>query len=346
MARFAVVLVPLLLVSILGSAVLRAAGDGVSFNYLQAGADWEDTNQFPDSQCDGSSQSPINIIVRDVVEFEDAIVGKLETGGIVDDAIRENVGQTFEVKFTSFVTPAELKLPVIDGQVVGVARSPDIFALEDDDDDDTTFASAEPEQFHFHIPSENMINGIAFPMEAHLVTKVSQIEASSCPADGCYVVFSIMFMLDSTPNAFIARIFQGIDQAPFDTPQPIAGAVSIDGLLPDQLEDYYYWNGSLTTPNCNENVAWIMFRDVQTVSQDQIVLLQKNFGLRRTSCQNNAGNDVSAVLECNNVGDIKNNRPVQDLNGRRVISSESDDTSSIVQTNFAAALLRRAFKIS
>ena len=40
-----------------------------------------------------------------------------------------------------------------------MARSPDIFALEDDDDDDTTFASAEPEQFHFHIPSENMING-------------------------------------------------------------------------------------------------------------------------------------------------------------------------------------------
>lgn len=352
MASLTAVLLPLLLVVLTVAGVLRCAdASGSPFNYLEAGDDWLDTNKFPDSQCGGQSQSPINIIPNDVVEFDDAIVAKVNTAGIVDDATRTNIGQTLEVEFSTFTEEPDLQLPLIDGAIVGVAREPD--SVANDDDDDVTFVSALPTSFHFHIPSENTINGIYFPMEAHLVTRVSQDQVSYCPTGGCFAVFATLFQLDLMPNTFLSRIFQGIETMALEKPQDISGPVSIDGLLPDDKEKFVYWNGSLTTPNCNENVTWILFQDVQTVSQDQIVQLQQNFGLRRTKCQSDAGNDIEKILECNNVGDLRNNRPTQPLNGRRVFSSEEDehDSSEIVSdilksnsfANAADSRIRRAF---
>lgn len=345
MARFATVFVPLLLVALTGAGFLRCTeASGVSFNYLQAGADWLDNYQFPDSQCSGNSQSPINIIKNDVVKLDDPIVAKINTAGVVDDAERENVGQTFELTFSNFLLESDLKLPLSpEGAIVGVTPEPESLAsVEDSSEGDATFVSAVPEQFHFHIPSENTIDGLLFPMEAHLVTRVSQDQVSYCPSGGCFVVFSTLFKLDSSPNTFLARIFNGIETDTFEDGEAITGPVSLDGLLPDDKEKYFYWNGSLTTPNCNENVAWILFQDFQTVSQDQVAQLQKNFGLRRTTCQNNGGNDVNAVLECNNVGDLKNNRPVQPLYDRKVFSSEGDDASNTLGPS-EDSIIRRAF---
>lgn len=43
-------------------------------------------------------------------------------------------------------------------------------------------------------------------------------------------------------------------------------------VLPDNLESYFAYNGSLTTPQCNETVRWIVFKNLQEVSEDQVSL--------------------------------------------------------------------------
>ena len=40
-------------------------------------------------------------------------------------------------------------------------------------------------------------------------------------------------------------------------------------FLPEKL-DYYRFNGSLTTPPCTEGVRWIVLKDIQQVSAEQI----------------------------------------------------------------------------
>ena len=45
--------------------------------------------------------------------------------------------------------------------------------------------------------------------------------------------------------------------------------------LTDWLEDidtdsYFHYEGSLTTPGCNEVVQWVVFKDIIHVRQDQV----------------------------------------------------------------------------
>ena len=43
-------------------------------------------------------------------------------------------------------------------------------------------------------------------------------------------------------------------------------------LLPQDLQSYFVYNGSLTTPHCNETVRWIVFKRIQELSEDQVNL--------------------------------------------------------------------------
>ena len=51
----------------------------------------------------------------------------------------------------------------------------------------------------------------------------------------------------------------------------IAGAFKMESLLPQNLSDYYRYNGSLTTPPCYESVIWTVFKQPLTISPSQVI---------------------------------------------------------------------------
>jgi hypothetical protein len=55
---------------------------------------------------------------------------------------------------------------------------------------------------------------------------------------------------------------------------PIA-TFSLDRLLPDKLERYFRYSGSLTTPTCDETVVWTVFSEPIIISQDQVRTLKR-----------------------------------------------------------------------
>ncbi|HHR5914072.1 TPA: carbonic anhydrase [Providencia alcalifaciens] len=146
--------------------------------------------------------------------------------------------------------------------------------------DDDTFTL---QQFHFHAPSENKIDGKQFPLEGHFVYKNQ---------DGSLAVLALMFK-EGPANPQLAKAWQQmpakINQAAILT-QP----VDINALLPENV-GVYRFSGSLTTPPCSEGVIWMVLEQPASVSAEQI-------------------RQFRSVLQ------HANNRPVQPLNGRVIIN--------------------------
>jgi len=116
----------------------------------------------------------------------------------------------------------------------------------------------ELKQFHFHAPSENHIEGKAFPLEGHFV---------NLDKDGKIAVLAIMFE-EGEENKELAKFWNNMptkagEIRTLKLPQ-IANA-----LLPKN-KHYYRFSGSLTTPPCTEGVRWFVFKETLSISKEQV----------------------------------------------------------------------------
>jgi carbonic anhydrase len=116
----------------------------------------------------------------------------------------------------------------------------------------------ELKQFHFHSPSENMIKGDSYPMEAHYV---------HADNDGNLAVIALMFRTGDA-NLELEKAWS-VMPANAGEKLAVPQSVNADTLLPAD-RDYYRFNGSLTTPPCSEGVLWLVMKQYQVASVGQI----------------------------------------------------------------------------
>ncbi len=110
---------------------------------------------------------------------------------------------------------------------------------------------------HFHSPSEHLIEGKSFAAELHLV---------HADADGNLAVVGLLFSLGA-PSPVAQKV---LDAAPA-IGNTVAEGFSLNAalLMPGDLGLYRY-DGSKTTPPCDEPVDWFVMRQPQTISQEQV----------------------------------------------------------------------------
>ncbi len=114
------------------------------------------------------------------------------------------------------------------------------------------------EQFHVHSPSENNINGQSYPMELHLVHASDKGELA---------VVALMFQ-HGLENEKLKHIWNSLPNNVGESNQ-LYSKNKAESYLPNNLE-YYRFNGSLTTPPCSEGVRWVVFKEIQQASNEQI----------------------------------------------------------------------------
>ena len=128
-------------------------------------------------------------------------------------------------------------------------------------------------QFHFHHPSEHLIAGKSYPMEAHFVHR---------NAAGSLAVVGVL-MTAGKPNAAFAQIATAMPAAA-GSPQKMKSAVDMNLLLPAQ-RNYYRYSGSLTTPPCSEVVDWLLLREPIQVAKTDIDAFAKLFPMNARPAQ-------------------------------------------------------------
>lgn len=136
---------------------------------------------------------------------------------------------------------------------------------------------------HFHSPSEHLLDGKSFAAELHLV------HADSA---GNLAVVGLLHTLGAPSPAA-----QGILDAAPAAPGTAVKSFTLDAALfmPGDAGHYRY-DGSKTTPPCDEPVDWYVMRQPQTISQAQ----------------------VDSILS---LSGGPNNRPVQPLGDRKITSA-------------------------
>ena len=132
-------------------------------------------------------------------------------------------------------------------------------------------------------------------------------------------------------DSFFVNVDRVIKQG---TKAVLSEGVKLGQFLPKNLDNFYRYNGSLTTPGCEEIVVWTIFRERIEISQHQMDVLRqithKHYGMNETE-------------------DLANNfRPAQDLNERVVLEFgdskviEEDKPPSVVVAGFGSGYRRNS----
>ena len=144
-------------------------------------------------------------------------------------------------------------------------------------------------QFHFHEPSEHVINGKPFAAELHYVHVGN---------DGRIIVVGAAIDIGAENPTFQIVL----DNMPHEhASQKTDANITINpaSLLPASLDsndlDFYSLVGSLTTPPCSEGVQWYLLSQVITISAAQLEQLKGFYSDNARSPQNVNGRVLSAT---------------------------------------------------
>lgn len=112
-------------------------------------------------------------------------------------------------------------------------------------------------QFHFHLPSEHLVDGASSPMEAHFVHRADE---------GDLAVVGV-FMDIGEAHTAIQSIWEAIPDIG-ESPSALAG-LDPNAFLPEG-DGHFRYAGSLTTPPCSEVVSWVVMTESIDVSRAQV----------------------------------------------------------------------------
>jgi len=206
-----------------------------------------------DSKCLGKEQSPINI----------------------DITLAEKVGNSGDLMFSGYDMVdhknTKLKNNGHTTQLDVVSGSPTLSG-------GLLSGSYRFAQLHFHwgatdsIGSEHTLNRARFPLEMHLVHISNDID-DPMNVRGGLAVAGFFFEISSSHNPQMQAIIEQlkhITQPKTDTKLKDPN-FNVEALIsPAHSGNYFSYDGSLTTPGCNEVVQWLLFQTPLKISKTQM----------------------------------------------------------------------------
>ncbi|KAI1296937.1 Carbonic anhydrase 15 [Halotydeus destructor] len=136
--------------------------------------------------------------------------------------------------------------------------------------------------FHWHTKddkgSEHAIDGNHFALEMHYVhmnTKYEGIPQAKNNKDGL-AVLSTLFEIRRKDNRHLEAITSSLSSVVHsDTNVTLSQSIALADMLSDNVDHFYKYGGSLTTPPCSEAVTWLILSDISPISDAQMDRFRK-----------------------------------------------------------------------
>ncbi|CAK1578944.1 unnamed protein product [Parnassius mnemosyne] len=225
-----------------------------------------DQSQWPGDKCNGGGlrQSPIDIKRSDVIkDFSQQFIqyGDLMLAGY-QEVLLTATNNGYTIMFST-VGEKEIHPTVTGGPLRHEYRL---------------------EQVHFHWLSEHAIDGVKFPLEIHFVHVRSDLNVKQAlkKRDGLaiFAVFcKILDQEDQIETAFDELTFL-LSKLKRVGSQVSDALLNLTKLVSPNTDLYYTYAGSLTSPQCNEVVTWIIFPETIYITEAQYNLFEKVRGRR------------------------------------------------------------------
>lgn len=139
------------------------------------------------------------------------------------------------------------------------------------------------ESLHFHWGSndfhgsEHVIDSTRYTMEMHLLhrnSKYATVEEAREHADGLAVIAFLFQANEANYDYYgLSSLIEVLDKVQeYNTTAEVESFFNLATLVGDQLDadNYFTYEGSLTTPPCSESVTWVVLTNVLKMSHFQM----------------------------------------------------------------------------
>jgi carbonic anhydrase len=120
-------------------------------------------------------------------------------------------------------------------------------------------------QFHFHTPSEHLLDGVTYPMEMHLV------HAQHDHPEHLLVV-GVLFK-EGNPSKLLEKLIVDVPEHAGEHADKEAKLDASAAL--EKGDGYFHYEGSLTTPPYSETVTWLVLDRPHNASAEQIEAMNR-----------------------------------------------------------------------
>ncbi|VDN06986.1 unnamed protein product [Thelazia callipaeda] len=127
-------------------------------------------------------------------------------------------------------------------------------------------------QFHFHwalqndVGSEHTVSSLHFPAELHLV----HVKENPTPDEVNTIAVVGVFITLGNYTETIKHLTPFIQNIKMPDMETLVTNFSPNSLLPLKKEHFYRYEGSLTTPSCDESVVWTIMASPITITPFQV----------------------------------------------------------------------------
>ncbi len=131
-------------------------------------------------------------------------------------------------------------------------------------------------QLHFHwgqndsVGSEHTVDGMQYPLEMHLVHKLINDDGSNVNQ---LAVLGVFFNVTDFDNYLFDPIAKAAELLANGTSEEVQATLVLEDFLQEMFGfEYFSYDGSLTTPGCDETVTWMVMSRPISISESQVIL--------------------------------------------------------------------------